>query len=193
MLIVFIGPPGAGKGTQSQRLVEHLGILHLSTGEMLRQAKRDQTELGKIVGPIMDRGELVPDTLMIRVIEQRLSRADCRKGCLLDGFPRTRVQAEALNELLGKQDRQVDAVIELRVNQDELERRLIERFHKLKDPRPEDHPEAIPRRLELYFSETEPLLEYYSARDVLISVNGIGTTQEVFQRIIERLPTNSDQ
>lgn len=188
MLIVFIGPPGAGKGTQSQRLVDHLGILHLSTGEMLREAKRDQTDLGKVVGPIMDRGELIPDTLMIKVITERLDQPDCEKGCLLDGFPRTRVQAEALNELLGKQGRQVDAVIELRVEKKELERRLIARHDQLEDPRPEDRPEAIPRRLNLYFSQTEPLLDYYQDRGVLISIDGMGTTDQVFDRIKEQLP-----
>ena len=188
MLIVFIGPPGAGKGTQSQRLVDHLGILHLSTGEMLREAKRDQTDLGKVVGPIMDRGELIPDTLMIKVITERLDQPDCEKGCLLDGFPRTRVQAEALNELLGKQGRQVDAVIELRVEKKELERRLIARHDQLEDPRPEDRPEAIPRRLNLYFSQTEPLLDYYHDRGVLISIDGMGTTDQVFDRIKEQLP-----
>ena len=191
MLIVFIGPPGAGKGTQSQRLVDHLGILHLSTGEMLREAKRDETDLGKVVGPIMDRGELIPDTIMIRVIEERLSLPDCEKGCLLDGFPRTRVQAEALNDLLGKQGRQVDSVIELRVEQDELERRLIARHDQLEDPRPEDRPEAIPRRLKLYFDQTEPLLDYYRDRGVLISIDGMGTTDEVFGRIKEQLASKT--
>ena len=191
MLIVFIGPPGAGKGTQSQRLVDYLGILHLSTGEMLREAKRDETELGKVVGPIMDRGELIPDTIMIRVIEERLSLSDCEKGCLLDGFPRTRVQAEALNDLLGKQGRQVDSVIELRVEQEELERRLIARHDQLEDPRPEDRPEAIPRRLKLYFDQTEPLLDYYRDRGVLISVDGMGTTDDVFGRIKEQLTSKT--
>lgn len=189
MLLVFIGPPGAGKGTQSKRLCERYEITHLSTGDILRKAKATGTDLGKIVAPILDSGGLVDDHLMIRVVEEAISRPECRKGFLLDGFPRSIPQAEALDELLAGRRQRLTAVIELRVPRAELERRLVNRFYELTDPRPEDRPEAIGHRLDLYERITAPLLEFYTEKRQLLSVDGVGSTDEVFSRITGGLPS----
>ena len=189
MLLVFIGPPGAGKGTQSKRLCQRYEITHLSTGDILRKAKAAGSELGRIVGPIMDSGGLVNDELMVQVVEESVTRPDCRNGFLLDGFPRSIPQAEALDEMLGDRRQRLTAVIELRVPRAELERRLVNRFYELTDPRPEDRPEAIGHRLDLYERITAPLLEYYTDKRLLLSVDGVGSTDEVFSRITGGLPS----
>ena len=183
MLLVFIGPPGAGKGTQSLRLCKTFKILHLSTGNILRNAKADGTELGKIVGPIMDAGGLVSDELMNQVVADRIARDDCRSGFLLDGYPRSIPQAHSLDNMLADRKQKLLAVIELHVPIAELERRLINRFSELDDPRPEDQPEAIPNRLKLYEQVTRPLLDYYTARKILVRVDGLGSPDDVFNRI----------
>ncbi len=183
MLIVFIGPPGAGKGTQAQRLIDYLQIPHLSTGDMLRQAKQDGTTLGRQAAPYMDQGRLVPDELVVEIVGERLEHPDCERGCLLDGFPRTLAQAEALDEHLSRHDNQIDIVLELRVDEQELVQRLLGRAEKTDTPRPDDTPQAIPRRLQVYREETEPLLDYYRQRGLLHTVDGMGTTDEVFSRI----------
>ncbi len=189
MLLVFIGPPGAGKGTQSKRLCERYQITHLSTGEILRKAKANGSELGKVVGPIMAAGGLVNDELMVQVVDEAINRPDCRTGFLLDGFPRSIPQAEALDELLARRRQRLTAVIELRVPRAELERRLVNRYHELTDPRPEDQPDAIGHRLDLYERITAPLLEYYTDKRLLLSVDGVGSTDEVFSRITGGLPS----
>jgi adenylate kinase len=183
MQIVFIGPPGAGKGTQSQRLIDYLQIPHLSTGDMLRQAKQDGTALGRQAAPFMDQGRLVPDALVVEIVGERLEQPDCERGCLLDGFPRTLAQAEALDEYLARHDNQIDVVLELRVDEQELVRRLLGRAEQTDQPRPDDSPQAIPRRLQVYREETQPLLDYYGQRGLLHTVDGTGTPDEVFARI----------
>ncbi len=187
MLLIFIGPPGAGKGTQSLRLCQRFSIPHLSTGDILRKAKTDGTELGKIVGPIMDSGGLVSDELMVEVVRERTSQCDCEKGYMLDGFPRSIPQASEFDKLLESRRHKLNAVIELHVPYDELRRRLIGRFHQLKDPRPEDQPEAIEKRLKLFEDITQPLRKYYTERNLLLTVDGIGTPDEVFERILQGL------
>jgi adenylate kinase len=181
MRIVFIGPPGAGKGTQSVRLARYLKIPHLSTGDILRAAKKAGTDLGKIVGPIMDSGGLVGDELML----ERLSSDDCANGFLLDGFPRTVPQAAGFCKHLEEKGQRLDHVIELRVADVELRKRLEARFQDLRDPRPDDHPDAIPRRLNVYHNETSPLLGFYSRLGgVLKTVDGLGSMDNVFERIL---------
>ena len=142
MRLIFIGPPGAGKGTQSQRLIDKLQVPHLSTGDMLREAVQNQTPEGRRAIEFMDRGKLVPDDIILAMVARRIAEPDCAKGCLLDGFPRTLAQAEALDSLLAKQNIPLDAVVELRVDEDALARRLSERG------RTDDRPEVIRERLD---------------------------------------------
>lgn len=177
MRLVFIGPPGVGKGTQSERLVRYLGTIHLSTGEMLRRACADQTPLGKQADRYMDSGELVPDELMLNLVTDRLTEEDCQRGYLLDGFPRTLGQAEALDQILESRGTPLDLVLELTADADELIRRLAARGRK------DDQPDIVRRRLEEYERQTAPLSDYYSRRSLLRTVDGRGTPDEVFQRV----------
>ncbi len=177
MRIILIGPPGAGKGTQCQRLVELLDVPHLSTGEMLRAAIQQGTAEGQEAATYMNRGQLVPDQLVLSLVTRRLKGPDCRKGCLLDGFPRTLPQAEMLDDLLERQAMSVDGVIELTVPRDELVRRMLAR------QREDDNPEIFSRRIESFERQTAPLLEYYERRGKLISIDGLGTADDIFQRV----------
>jgi adenylate kinase len=177
MRLVFIGPPGVGKGTQSERLVAHLGILHLSTGEMLRQACSEQTDLGQQADRFMESGELVPDELMLELVSRRLIASDCQRGYLLDGFPRTLGQAQVLDKILAERGTPLDLVLELTADAEELIRRLAARGRK------DDQPVIVRRRLEEYERQTVPLCDYYSRRDLLRTVDGQGTPEAVFERI----------
>jgi adenylate kinase len=181
MRLIFIGPPGAGKGTQSQRLIDKLQVPHLSTGDMLRDAVQKQTPEGRRAIEFMDRGKLVPDDIILAMVARRIAEADCAKGCLLDGFPRTLAQAEALDSLLARQKIPLDAVVELRVDEDALVRRLSERG------RADDRPEVIRERLDTYRRQTEPLVEYFRQKGLLRSVNGDGTPDDVAERILTAL------
>ena len=185
MRIVIIGPPGAGKGTQAQRLVDDLQIPHLSTGEMLRAGRDAGTELGLLAAQYMDHGQLVPDELVMGVVDQRLQQQDCQNGYLLDGFPRTVPQANALNELLTQRNTKLDLVLELNVPEEELIERLLRR------KRPDDTRETIAERLQVYQKQTSPLLEYYSARGLLASIVGQGTADEVYEQLSEAVTQHS--
>lgn len=176
MRIVFIGPPGAGKGTQAERLVEAFGMAHLSTGDMLRAARDAQTEVGKKADQYMSSGQLVPDQIILDIIGEWLGEPDCRRGYLLDGFPRTIPQAEGLDSILADRGEPLDVVLELRVPEDELFRRLSSRG------RTDDDPDVIRRRLVAYREQTSPLLDYYRSKGLLKSIDGLGTIDEVFQR-----------
>lgn len=181
MRIVFIGPPGAGKGTQAERLIANYHLAHLSTGDMLRAARDAKTEVGQKAEGYMSRGELVPDGIIIDVIGERLEAADCKGGYLLDGFPRTIAQAEALDAMLAAKKTPLDVVLEIRVPEEELFQRLAGRG------RADDKPEVIRQRLVAYRKQTEPLLEYYCKSKLLRTVDGLGTVDDVFGRIREVL------
>ncbi len=177
MRIVFIGPPGAGKGTQAEKIVSAYRLAHLSTGDMLRAARDARTELGLKADQYMSRGQLVPDQLIIDLIHERLEQPDCRGGYLLDGFPRTIAQAEALDRLLAGRSTPLDVVLELAVPEEELFRRLAVRG------RADDTPEVIRQRLVAYNQQTEPLLDYYGRQGLLQRIDGLGTVDEIFARI----------
>jgi adenylate kinase len=177
MRIIFIGPPGAGKGTQAERIVAAYRLAHLSTGDMLRAARDARTDLGLKADQYMSRGQLVPDQLIIDLIHQRLKQPDCHAGYLLDGFPRTIAQAEALDRLLAGRRTPLDVVLELAVPEEELFRRLARRG------RADDAPEVIRQRLVAYNQQTEPLLDYYRRQNLLQRIDGLGTVDEIFARI----------
>ena len=184
MLIVFLGPPGAGKGTQAARLIEHLQIPALSTGEMLRAAKESGSQLGISVRNKLDTGQLVDDETVLGLVTERLSEPDCAQGAMLDGFPRTVAQAKALDEYLEEAGKALDQVILLTVPENELIERLKERYLKLDSPRPEDHPDYVPKRLEIYENVTRPLAEYYEEKGILANIDGVGTEEAIFNRIL---------
>ena len=187
MRLILLGPPGSGKGTQAQRLVRRHGIVQLSTGEMLRAAVAAQTPVGLRAKDIMASGGLVPDDIVIGIISDRLDQPDAAKGFILDGFPRTVPQAEALDELLKKKHMKLEAVVELRVNESALLQRVETRAAEMRargeEVRIDDTPEVLTRRLASYRSQTEPLIHYYSERRKLLTVDGMMTIEHVTREI----------
>ncbi len=183
MNIVLFGPPGAGKGTQAARLKEKYGLAHLATGDMLRAAVAAGTELGRKVEKIMERGELVPDEMVVALIAERIEQPDCEKGFILDGFPRTLAQAEALDRMLAEHGKRIDAVIEIRVDDDRLIDRIRRRIAESGGARSDDNEETLKTRLEVYHRQTAPLLPYYRQRGVLYTVDGMQPIDEVTRQI----------
>jgi adenylate kinase len=182
MNVMLFGPPGAGKGTQGYRLSEAYGIPVISTGDILRAAVREGTVLGKEAQGYMDRGALVPDEVVIGIVRERLSQDDTKAGFILDGFPRTIPQAEALMRILREDNRPIEHVISIEVPEEELRQRLAGR--RGAEGRQDDTETAIRHRLEVYHRETAPLIAYYRQRGLLRPVIGMGTVDDVFQRIL---------
>lgn len=210
MILVLLGPPGAGKGTQAERLQETFNLVHVASGDLFRENLREQTELGKLAQKYMDRGELVPDDVTIGMVRARLERPDSLKGIILDGFPRTIPQAQGLNEMLDDMGRKLDAVLHIAVPDEELIRRLSGRwiceecqtpYHALSNPpqvegkcdmcggrlyqRDDDKPETVRARLNVYHKQTSPLIEFYRETGHLREVNGAGGIDAVWEALMK--------
>ncbi|AEB12440.1 adenylate kinase [Marinithermus hydrothermalis] len=184
MVLIFLGPPGAGKGTQAARLAQDLNLKKISTGDILRAHVAQGTELGRKVKPIMDRGDLVPDELILAIIKEELEQMP-EVRAIFDGFPRTTAQAEALDRLLETLGAPIHKALLLEVPTEELVARLLKRAEL--EGRSDDNEETVRRRLEVYAEKTQPLVDYYAARGVLVRANGVGTVDEVYRRIREAL------
>jgi adenylate kinase len=190
MNLILLGPPGAGKGTQAKRLQDAHGYAQLSTGDMLRAAVADGTEVGKLAKDIMARGDLVPDDVVVGIISDRIEQPDCAAGFILDGFPRNVAQASALDRMLDQKGMALDAVVELGVDDAILIDRIETRAAETQGgPRPDDNAEALKKRLEVYHGQTAPLIVYYRDRGILKTVNGMADVETVSREIEEVLKT----
>lgn len=214
MNLILLGAPGAGKGTQAKKIVEKYGIPQISTGDMLREAVAKGTELGRKAKEYMDRGELVPDEVVIGIVKERLSRQDCEKGFILDGFPRTLKQAEALDAMLEELGKKIDAVINVDVPEEEIIKRIVYRrtcrncgavYNLIYSPpkedmkcdscggelyqRDDDKEETVKARLRVYREQTEPLIDYYARKGILHNVDGTKNIDEVFTEVEKILST----
>ena len=212
MNIILMGLPGAGKGTQASEIVKKFPIPHISTGDMFRKAIKDETDLGKEAKSYMDRGELVPDEVTVGIVKERISEDDAKKGFLLDGFPRTIDQAESLNQIMSELDREIDAVINIEVPEEELMNRLTGRricekcgttYHLVFNPpkvdgicdidggklyqREDDNPETVSNRLSVNVKQSKPILEYYNNKGVLKNIDGSEDIDEVTNDVIDIL------
>lgn len=183
--LLLIGMPGAGKGTQAERLSEAFGVPAISTGDIFRHNVKNETELGKQAKAFMDRGEYVPDSLTNALVRDRLSHADAAEGFLLDGYPRTADQVVELDDILSSHSQKLDAVVMLTADVDEVVRRLLNRA--IEQGRADDTEEVIRRRLEVYEEQTAPLVSVYAARDLVVTVDGLGEVAEVTARIVDAL------
>ena len=212
MNIILMGLPGAGKGTQASEIVKKFPIPHISTGDMFRKAIKDETDLGKEAKSYMDRGELVPDEVTVGIVKERISEDDAKKGFLLDGFPRTIDQAESLSQIMSELDREIDAVINIEVPEEELMNRLTGRricekcgttYHLVFNPpkvdgicdidggklyqREDDNPETVSNRLSVNVKQSKPILEYYDKKGVLKNIDGSKNIDEVTSDVIDIL------
>ena len=188
MIILLFGPPGSGKGTQAQKIVERTQLPHLSTGDMLRHSVASGTELGLSVKNILDLGELVSDPIMVSVIEERIADDDCVNGFILDGFPRTMNQAEALDALLKKHRKNIDHVIELDVNNDLLFDRIIKRAQEnAQSQRGDDNVDTLKKRIHIYTEQTKKILPFYHSQGIVKSINGMNDIDKVTEDIFAQL------
>ncbi len=187
MRIILLGPPGSGKGTQAALLRDQHSVVHISTGMLLREAVKNQTELGQQAQQFMDAGELVPDSLMLGLIEQRLGQADVTNGFILDGYPRNLSQAEALDTVLNRIGQPLDGAIAVTVDETEVVERLLNRAKQ--EGRSDDTEDVIRNRMRVYAEQTAPVAGYYDARGQLRQVDGMGSIETVQQRLVETLGT----
>jgi adenylate kinase len=191
MRLIILGPPGAGKGTQAVRIADRLGVRHLSTGEMLRAAVQAETEIGVQVRVIIEAGALVPDHMVLRIVADRIDAPDAEAGFVLDGFPRTVGQAEGLDRLLAERRLQLDAVVEIRVDEDALLDRILTRATEMaargEPVRKDDNPETLRRRLHSYAEETAPLVSYYGGKGLLRSIDGMEPIETVADKIFHAI------
>jgi adenylate kinase len=212
LYIIFLGAPGAGKGTQAAAVAQQLGAVHIASGDLFRQALEQGTKLGIQAKSYMEKGMLVPDEITTRMILERMSAPDCENGVILDGFPRNLPQAEALDKALAQQAKAIDKVVYIKVSEEELLKRLSGRwicrncqavYHMINSPpkvqgqcdrcggelyqRPDDSPQTVKKRLKVYFAQTSPLVDYYGQAGKLLEIDGEGKMDEVSQRIISTL------
>ncbi|HEY7196192.1 MAG TPA: adenylate kinase [Gaiellaceae bacterium] len=185
--VVILGPPGAGKGTQAEFISQDASIPHIATGDMIRAAIADGTQLGNEVKAIYDAGDLIPDDLMIEVIRERLSQSDTADGFVLDGFPRTEAQAEALDSMLGDLDRELSLVLDFEVSEEVAVERLLGRARE--QGRSDDSPEVVRHRLEVFHQKTEPLIAYYRTRGLLVPIHADRSVGEVSAEVQQVLQT----
>jgi len=183
--LLLIGPPGAGKGTQAARLAEHFGIPAISTGDIFRENVKNQTELGKKAQSYMDAGENVPDSLTNDLIHDRIAQSDCADGFLLDGYPRTASQVEALEGMLAEQSATLDAAVELVADVEVVVNRLRQRA--IEQGRSDDSEDVVRHRLGVYAEQTAPLIDVFRDKDLLVTVDGLGPIEDITERILGRL------
>lgn len=183
MKVILFGPPGAGKGTQAALIRDHYAIPHISTGDIFREAIRNETELGKQVKSILDSGELVSDQIVVDLVAEELKKEEYRNGYILDGFPRTVGQAEAFDRILQSRNDSIDAFMSLEVPREELTRRILSRG----EGRTDDTPEGVEKRLQVYENETRPVKEFYEKQGRVREIDGVGTIEEIFGRIRDTL------
>ena len=187
MNLIFLGPPGAGKGTKAGRVQEAHGLVQLSTGDMLRAAVAAGTEIGKQAKEIMERGDLVPDEVVVTIISDRIEEDDCKNGFILDGFPRTTGQAEALDKMLAEKGLKLNAVIEIRVDDSILVDRIRSRIAETGGDRADDNEETLKKRLEVYHAQTAPLIPYYESQGKLLVVDGMKSIDDVTRDIEDKI------
>jgi adenylate kinase len=196
MRLILLGPPGAGKGTQAQRLVERLGVEQLSTGDMLRAAVKAGTPVGLKAKDVIARGELVPDDIVVAIVADRIAEPDARNGFILDGFPRTVPQAEALDRMLNEKGLALDAVVELKVDENVLLGRIESRVAKMiargEPLRPDDNPESLKKRLDAYRAQTAPVTGYYARKGILRTVDGMASIEDVSAAVAAALQQTLD-
>lgn len=185
MRILIIGPPGVGKGTQAKRLAEYFHLIHLSTGEILRGEMERATALGREAQKYIDQGQLVPDEILLEIMEQRLQAKDCEQGYLLDGFPRTIPQARGLDELLNRLGLRLDAAVNLYGDEEELVQRLVQRGQSSR--RSDDTHEVIRQRQKVFWDQTAPLIDFYRRQGILVEINGVGPIPKITARILKAL------
>jgi len=183
MYLVLMGAPGAGKGTQAKNLEKELLLSHVSTGDLFRYNLKNETELGKLAQTFINRGELVPDDVTVAMVRDRLAQDDCQNGAILDGFPRNLVQADALEHLLNEFDSEIGLVLYIHVDQDDLVERLLKRAEI--EGRADDNEETIRARMAVFEEQTQPLLDYYEERGLLVRVNGAQSVDDVAQELLE--------